>query len=110
LRIDLAEILPSRIDLHQSASSKSLSRLAMGMRIVPIARADLIRIKDPLDPMLHAAPSQNGGVVMPINAIILSAVILTMFVAFGAVLMWADFQTRPHRLKTDVAKPRRRAL
>lgn len=47
---------------------------------------------------------------MPTNAIILSAVILVMFVAFGAVLMWADFQTRPHRLKTDVTKPRRRAF
>jgi len=48
---------------------------------------------------------------MPINAIILSAIILAMFVAFGAALMWADFQTRPHRLKADVtAKPRRRAF
>lgn len=75
-----------------------------------MACADLIRIKDPLDPMLHAAPSQNGRAVMPTNAIILSAIILVMFVAFGAVLMWADFQTRPHRLKNQVVKPRRRAF
>jgi hypothetical protein len=47
---------------------------------------------------------------MPVNAMILSAIILVMFVAFGAVLMWADFQTRPHRLKSDAAKPRRRAF
>ncbi len=47
---------------------------------------------------------------MPTNAIILSAIILVMFVAFGAVLMWADFQTRPHRLKNQVVKPRRRAF
>jgi hypothetical protein len=47
---------------------------------------------------------------MPANAMILSAIIVTMFVMFGAVLMWADFQTRPHRLKNDVAKPRRRAF
>jgi len=48
---------------------------------------------------------------MPTNAMILSAIILVMFVAFGATLMWADFQTRPHRLKGDVtAKPRRRAF
>lgn len=47
---------------------------------------------------------------MPSNAIILSAIILVMFVAFGAVLMWADFQSRPKRLKNDVARPRRRAF
>jgi hypothetical protein len=48
---------------------------------------------------------------MPVNAMILSAIILVMFVAFGAVLMWADLQTRPHRLKADAAiKPRRRAF
>lgn len=49
---------------------------------------------------------------MPANAMILSAIILVMFVAFGAVLTWADFQTRPHRLKADAAtaKPRRRAF
>lgn len=47
---------------------------------------------------------------MPTNAMILSAIILLMFVAFGAVLMWADFQTRPHRLKNDGEKPRRRAF
>ncbi len=47
---------------------------------------------------------------MPINAMILSAIILVMFIAFGAVLMWADFQTRPHRLKNDSSKPRRRAF
>jgi hypothetical protein len=47
---------------------------------------------------------------MPINAMILSAIVLVMFVGFASVLMWADFQTRPHRLKNDVAKPRRRAF
>lgn len=48
---------------------------------------------------------------MPTNAMILSAIILVMFMAFGAALMWADFQTRPHRLKADVTvKPRRRAF
>lgn len=48
---------------------------------------------------------------MPTNAMILSAIILVMFMAFGAALMWADFQTRPHRLKADVtAKPRRGAF
>ncbi len=47
---------------------------------------------------------------MPTNAMILSAIILVMFAAFGATLMWADFQTRPHRLKPDEAKPRRRAF
>jgi hypothetical protein len=47
---------------------------------------------------------------MPVNAMILSAVILVMFAAFGAVLMWADFQTRPHSLKNDAKKPQRRAF
>jgi hypothetical protein len=47
---------------------------------------------------------------MPANAMILSAIILAMFVAFGSVLMWADLQTRPHRLKNDGPKPRRRAF
>jgi hypothetical protein len=52
----------------------------------------------------------KGRSAMPANAMILSAVIVVMFVMFGAVLMWADFQTRPHRLKNDGAKPRRRAF
>ena len=38
---------------------------------------------------------------MPFDAMLVSAGVAAMFLVFAAVLLWADLQTRPDRLKTD---------
>jgi hypothetical protein len=34
---------------------------------------------------------------MPFDTMLVSAAVISMFVAFAGVLMWGDFQTRPGR-------------
>jgi hypothetical protein len=36
---------------------------------------------------------------MPFDAMVMSAVVLIIFLAFVAALAWGDYQTRPERLK-----------
>jgi hypothetical protein len=36
---------------------------------------------------------------MPLDAVIVSGAVVIVFVVFAAVLVWADRQTRPDRLK-----------
>ena len=45
---------------------------------------------------------------MPFDAMLVSAAVVAVFVAFGAVVLWGDYQTRPDRLKanSDTAKRR----
>ncbi|MGY8669047.1 hypothetical protein Q3C01_42755 [Bradyrhizobium sp. UFLA05-109] len=38
---------------------------------------------------------------MPIDALLMTIAVVTVFVAFAAVLAWADRQTRPNRLKSN---------
>jgi hypothetical protein len=47
---------------------------------------------------------------MPFDAMVVSAAVIAVFVAFAAVLLWADFQTRPDRLKADSASSKRRSF
>jgi len=35
---------------------------------------------------------------MPIDAILVSAAVVSMFLVFGAAVVWGDLQTRPARL------------
>jgi hypothetical protein len=69
----------------------------------------LIRIKDG-----HPAPWENASIqgqgedVMPFDAMVVSAAVTIMFLAFAGVLLWADFQTRPERLKAESYSPKRR--
>ena len=58
---------------------------------------DLIRINDcHLLPKIIASNSQ-GGVVMPIDAMLVSAAVISMFLVFAGVLAWGEIQTRPAR-------------
>jgi hypothetical protein len=41
----------------------------------------------------------TGGVVMPIDSMLVSVAVISMFLAFAGVLAWGDFQTRPARLR-----------
>ena len=45
---------------------------------------------------------------MPFDAMLVSAAVTIMFLAFAGMLLWADFQTRPERLKADTRSPKRR--
>jgi len=47
---------------------------------------------------------------MPFDAMMVSGAVVVVFVAFAGVLLWADFQTRPDRLKTDSPPPKRRSF
>jgi hypothetical protein len=45
---------------------------------------------------------------MPFDAMVVSAAVTIMFLTFAGMLLWADFQTRPERLKADSRSPKRR--
>jgi hypothetical protein len=67
----------------------------------------LIRIKDG-----HSLPWENASIqgredFMPFDSMVVSAAVTIMFLAFAGVLLWADFQTRPERLKSDSRSPKR---
>lgn len=44
---------------------------------------------------------------MPMNAVLVSVAVVSMFAAFAAALIWADLRTRPGRVESNV-KTRRR--
>jgi len=46
--------------------------------------------------------------VMSFDTMLVTAAVLSVFVAFAAVLIWGDFQTRPARQKHHVIPQRRR--
>jgi uncharacterized membrane protein len=43
---------------------------------------------------------------MPFASMLVSAAVISVFLAYAAVLIWGDFQTRPARLKD--ANPQKR--
>ena len=47
---------------------------------------------------------------MPFDAMLMSAGVVIMFVAFAGVLLWGDLQTRSDRLKTDASPKKRRSF
>jgi len=47
---------------------------------------------------------------MPFDAMVVSAGVVAVFVAFAAVLLWGDYQTRPDRLKADSNPAKRRSF
>lgn len=47
---------------------------------------------------------------MPYDAMVVSAAVVAVFVAFAAVMLWADYQTRPDRLKADSNPQKRRSF
>jgi hypothetical protein len=44
---------------------------------------------------------------MPVDSMLVAASVVVMFVAFAAVLMWGDFQTRPKQLTQQSSAKRR---
>jgi len=47
---------------------------------------------------------------MPFDAMLVSAGVVIVFLVFAGVLVWADFQTRPDRLKADANPKKRRSF
>jgi hypothetical protein len=47
---------------------------------------------------------------MPFHAMLMSAGVIIMFVAFADVLLWGDLQTRSDRLKIDANPKKRRSF
>jgi hypothetical protein len=47
---------------------------------------------------------------MPVDAMMVSAGVLLMFLVFAGVLLWGDYQTRSDRLKADSNPPKRRSF
>jgi hypothetical protein len=47
---------------------------------------------------------------MPVDAMVVSAAVVAMFLALAGVLLWGDLQTRPDRLKGDSNPPKRRSF
>jgi hypothetical protein len=47
---------------------------------------------------------------MPFDAMMVSAGVAVMFLAFAGVLLWGDLQTRPDRLKADSNAQKRRSF
>jgi hypothetical protein len=63
----------------------------------------LIRIKD-----RHPTPRIKGfdsmEVLMPFDAMLMSAAVVAMFLLFAGVVAWGDYQTRPERLRGSAQK------
>jgi hypothetical protein len=49
-------------------------------------------------------------VIMAFDAMLVSAAVVAVFVAFAAVLLWGDYQTRPERLKAEPHPQKRRSF
>jgi hypothetical protein len=47
---------------------------------------------------------------MPFDAMVVSAAVVLVFVAFAVVLLWADYQTRPERLKAGSQSQKHRSF
>lgn len=47
---------------------------------------------------------------MPFDAMLVSAGVVIIFVAFAGVLLWGDLRTRPDRMKADASPQKRRSF
>jgi hypothetical protein len=47
---------------------------------------------------------------MPFDAMVVSAAVLVIFLAFAGVLLWGDMHTRPDRLKPGSQAQKRRSF
>jgi K+-transporting ATPase A subunit len=66
---------------------------------------DLIRINYPPAWLRKDTSIVLGReVTMPFDAMLVSAAVVAMFVAFAVVLLWGDYQTRPDRLRATASK------
>jgi hypothetical protein len=68
----------------------------------------LICVKDRCAPDHGQLLKSKGRKKMPLDALLVSLAVVTVFVAFAVVLFWADSQTRPADLGTiaSARKPR----
>jgi hypothetical protein len=70
----------------------------------------LIPIKDAARRLKNNARKYRGRGGMPTDAILMAIAVVAVFVAFAAVLAWADHQTSSGQLKSDGVAPKRRSF
>jgi hypothetical protein len=73
--------------------------------IAPIVLPGLIRIKDRIQP-IGIVPRHQRRFAMPIDSILVSAAVISVFVVFAGVLLWGNFQTE----STGQAQQKRRSF
>jgi hypothetical protein len=56
----------------------------------------LIRLKDRIQ-QFGILPRNPKEVAMPVDSILVSAAVVSVFLIFAGVLIWGDFQTQPMR-------------
>jgi hypothetical protein len=91
--IELIRLLP-RLDMITPHRCRKISH-------------DLIDVKDPLL-RFGILPRNQKEVGMPIDSILVSAAVVSMFVIFAGALFWADFQTAQVRHETADGSRKRR--
>jgi hypothetical protein len=69
----------------------------------------LIRIKDSIR-RFGIMPRIQQEVAMPVDSILVSAAVVSMFAIFAGVLLWVDFHARPGRLEHVDRAPKRRSF
>jgi hypothetical protein len=68
----------------------------------------LIPIKDAARRLKNNTSKYRGRGMMPTDAVLMTIAVVAVFVAFAAVLAWADHQTS--HVKSDGAAPKRRSF
>jgi hypothetical protein len=69
----------------------------------------LIRIKDRTC-QFGILPRNSKEVVMPVDSILVSAAVVSVFVVFAGVLIWVDFYSRPVRRQPGSRNMKRRSF
>jgi hypothetical protein len=75
-------------------------------KVAPLIGANLIRVKDPVLRLGIITP-QSKEATMPVDSILVSAAVVSMFVVFAGTLVWADLQTPPRQQPANRASKRR---
>jgi len=73
-------------------------------KVVRLIAANLIRVKAPLRRLGIITP-QSKEATMPVDSILVSAAVVSMFVVFAAALIWADLQTPARQQPASKRRP-----
>jgi hypothetical protein len=69
----------------------------------------LIRIKDRIQ-KFDILPRNPKEVAMPVDSILVSAAVVSVFLIFAGVLIWGDFYSQPKRQESISGNRRRRSF
>jgi hypothetical protein len=69
----------------------------------------LIRIKDRIQ-QFGMLPRNPKEVAMPVDSILVSAAVVSVFLIFAGVMIWGDFQSRAMRQESASGNGKRRSF